>query len=146
MSNGFNSGLSRRSFLRGAGATSVAVASMPSFAAVTGMVAPRRSGAAPEDGQSSLGGLMTDDLISIGMNENPLGPAQSSLDAIARIAQVSNRYHGETIQATVSTAFGPLWDEARICGPVSGVDRGDEPGADVEHRAGPAADLCRPQL
>jgi histidinol-phosphate aminotransferase len=78
---------------------------MPSFAAVKGMVAPRRSSAAPDVDQPGLGGLMTDELISIGMNENPLGPAQSSLDAIARIVQVSNRYHGETIQATVSTAL-----------------------------------------
>jgi histidinol-phosphate aminotransferase len=44
-------------------------------------------------------------MVAISMNENPLGPAQSALDAISKTASVGNRYHGEIIQATVSTAL-----------------------------------------
>jgi histidinol-phosphate aminotransferase len=54
---------------------------------------------------SSLSGFGSDAMVAISMNENPLGPAQSALDAICKTASVSNRYHGEMIQATVSTAI-----------------------------------------
>lgn len=105
MRNEFKSGLSRRSFLRGAGAASVAAASLPGFAAVQGMGAPKRSRGPADSDTSSLGGLIDDDLVAISMNENPLGPAQSSLDALTRAAFAGNRYHGEMIQQTVSTAI-----------------------------------------
>jgi histidinol-phosphate aminotransferase len=44
-------------------------------------------------------------MIAISMNESPLGPAQSSLDALTRMAAAGNRYHGEIIQQTVSTTI-----------------------------------------
>jgi histidinol-phosphate aminotransferase len=40
----------------------------------------------------------------ISMNENPLGPAPSALEAISKTAVVGNRYRGDIIQKTVSTA------------------------------------------
>ena len=82
----------------------MAATSLPVLAAVRVRLRPAGRGLADGD-MSSLGGLMSDDLIAISMNENPLGPAQSALEAISRIASVSNRYHGEMIQATVSTAI-----------------------------------------
>lgn len=105
MSNVFNSGLTRRSFLRGAGAASVAAASLPGFAAVQGMSAPKKLGAAARSDMPSPEPLLTDDVIAISMNENPLGPSQSSLDALTRASSTGNRYHGEVIQQTVSTAI-----------------------------------------
>jgi histidinol-phosphate aminotransferase len=105
MGNEFTSGLSRRSFLRGAGAASVAAASLPGFAAVQGLGASKLSRAPEDNAAFSLGGLVEDDLIAISMNENPLGPSQSSLDALTRIAATGNRYHEEVIQQTVSTAI-----------------------------------------
>jgi histidinol-phosphate aminotransferase len=48
---------------------------------------------------------MSDDMVSISMNENPLGPSQSALDAVAKTAGISNRYHGEMIQTAVGTAI-----------------------------------------
>jgi histidinol-phosphate aminotransferase len=51
------------------------------------------------------GGSWEDDIVFISMNENPLGPAQSALDAISRMASVGNRYHGDVVQTTVSTAL-----------------------------------------
>jgi histidinol-phosphate aminotransferase len=105
MRNESKSGLSRRSFLRGAGAASVAAVSLPGFAAVQGMGASKRLSGPADSGASSLGGLVDDDIIEISMNENPLGPPQSSLDALTREAFGGNRYHGEVIQQTVSTAI-----------------------------------------
>ena len=105
MRNEFRSGLSRRSFLRGAGAASVAAASLPGFAAVQGMGAPKRSRGPADSDVRGPGGLIEDDVITISMNENPLGPAQSSLDALTRAASAGNRYHGEMVQQTVSTAM-----------------------------------------
>jgi histidinol-phosphate aminotransferase len=45
-----------------------------------------------------------DEVVFLSMNESPLGPAASSLDAIASATRMGNRYHGEMIQETVSTA------------------------------------------
>jgi histidinol-phosphate aminotransferase len=98
------SGLSRRSFLRGVGAASIAVASVPGFAGIQGSGAARASRGVADDDMSSFG--PTDDsLVTISMNENPLGPAQSALDAITKTAGVGNRYHSDVIQTTVSTAI-----------------------------------------
>jgi histidinol-phosphate aminotransferase len=104
-SHASRSGTSRRSFLCSLGAASVAATSLPALASIKGM-APQQSSRSTSANDISIPGLpMADDLISISMNENPLGPAQSALDAIARTAAISNRYHGEMIQATVSTAL-----------------------------------------
>jgi histidinol-phosphate aminotransferase len=108
MSNEFKSGLSRRTFMRSLGAASVAAASYPAFAGVQGASAPQqgRAGVAGMSmgDMSNLGGWLPSDVVVISMNENPLGPAACSLDAIAKTAAVGNRYHGDIIQKTVSTA------------------------------------------
>ncbi len=105
MGNEFKSALSRRSFLCSLGAASVAAASLPAMAAVQGAGASRLGRGIVDGDMPNLGGSMSDDLVAISMNENPLGPAQSALEAICKTASVSNRYHGEMIQATVSTAI-----------------------------------------
>jgi histidinol-phosphate aminotransferase len=57
-------------------------------------------------GDKPMLNIPTDDgVVFVSMNENPLGPPQSALDAIAATAQVGNHYHGDIIQATVSTAI-----------------------------------------
>ncbi len=105
MSNQPNAGLSRRSFVRNLGAASVAAASFPALAAVQAASAPQppRGGMTVGD-MSSLGGWTPDNVVVISMNENPLGPAPSALDAIAKTACMGNRYHGDIIQKTVTTA------------------------------------------
>jgi histidinol-phosphate aminotransferase len=105
MSIAFKSGHSRRSFLCSLGAASVAATSLPGFGAIQGASAPHPDRGAAGDDRSSLGGPMDDEMVFLSMNENPLGPAQSALDAISKTATVGNRYHGEVIQATVSTAL-----------------------------------------
>ena len=104
MSEALKSAFSRRSFLRGAGAAGVAAATFPALAAVPG-AGTAQQGRAIADGDMS--GLRTPDdgVVAISMNENPLGPAQSALDAIAATAGTGNRYHGEIVQQTVSTAL-----------------------------------------
>jgi histidinol-phosphate aminotransferase len=104
MSNVFNSGLSRRGFLRGLGTASVAATSLPGFAAVQGFGAPRTSRGISDGDMSSLTGPM-DGMVTISTNENSLGPAPSALNAILKTAPMSNRYHGDLIQTTVSTAL-----------------------------------------
>ena len=104
MSNVFNLGLSRRGFLRSLGAASVAATSLPGFAAVQGFGAPRAPRGLSDADISSLSGPM-DEMVTISMNENPLGPAPSALNAILKTAAMGNRYHGEMIQSAVSTAI-----------------------------------------
>ena len=105
MSNEFKSGLSRRSFLRSVGVASVAAASFPAFAAVQGAGAPRQGGGMGIGDMSNLGGSLPSDVVVISMNENPLGPAPLALDAICRTASMGNRYRGDIIQKTLSTAL-----------------------------------------
>lgn len=105
MSNAFKSGLSRRSFLRGVGAASVAAASLPSLASVRGAASPPVGPGVAGINPPNLGMSAADDMVTISMNENPLGPSQASLEAICRTASIGNRYHGEIVQATVSTAL-----------------------------------------
>jgi histidinol-phosphate aminotransferase len=105
MSTAFRSGLSRRSFLGSLGAASVAATSMRGFAAVQGASGPHPVRGAGSDDVSSLIASIEDEIVFISMNENPLGPAQSALDAICKMATVGNRYHGEVVQSTVSTAL-----------------------------------------
>src|ERR1700691_2231455 len=101
MSEAFGSVFSRRSFLRSAGAAGMAAASLPALAAVsgTGMV---KQGRSVDGGVSRLSTPRDDDLISLSMNETPLGPAQPVLDAIAATSGTGNRYHYEVVQKTVS--------------------------------------------
>ena len=103
MSTALLSGLSRRSFLRSLGAATMAAAALPGAAEVQGpamshgsrgQVGDRIVPVSPGDGG----------VVFISSNENPLGPPQSALSAIADAALMSNRYHSEIVQRTVSTA------------------------------------------
>ena len=105
MNTQFRTSLSRRSFLHSLGAASFAATSLPGIAAVAGPTAPQLSRGAAGGDKPLLSILADDDMVSISMNENPLGPPQSALNAIAETAQMGNRYHGEVIQSTVSTAI-----------------------------------------
>jgi histidinol-phosphate aminotransferase len=53
---------------------------------------------------SSLGGWLPPDVVVISMNENALGPAPSALEAILKSAGGGNRYRGDIIQGTITTA------------------------------------------
>lgn len=66
---------------------------------------PHTSRGAAAGDVSNLIDPMDDEVVFISMNENPLGPAQSALDAISKAAGVGNRYHGEMVQEAVSTAL-----------------------------------------
>ena len=104
MSNELRSGLSRRSFMRSLGAASVAAATYPTLAAVQGGQASQTGRGMPVGDMSGLGGWLPDSVVMISMNENPLGPAPSALDAINQTAPAGNRYRGDIIQKTVGTA------------------------------------------
>jgi histidinol-phosphate aminotransferase len=70
------------------------------------MAAPHSSRGVVTGEVRGVTGLIDDDeLVEISMNESPLGPAQSALDAIYKTAEMGNRYHGELIQTAVSTAI-----------------------------------------
>jgi len=109
MSNQSSSILSRRFFLCSVGAASVVATTLPAFASVQGSASRQPSRPAPKIDVPGIGlrlpSDLSDDLVAISMNENPLGPAQSVLDAIAQTAAIGNRYHGELVQATVNTAI-----------------------------------------
>ena len=100
----FSSALSRRSFMRSLGAASVAATSFPALAAVQGAPAPGQSRRGGDD-MAELAAMMqmSPDTVIISSNENPLGPAPSSLDAISKTAALGNRYHFEITMQTVST-------------------------------------------
>ena len=107
MSSPFQSDLSRRTFVGGLGVLSVAAASayarrLPVSPAEVGKQQGRGMGAG---GGANLGAWTSDGIVEIGANENPLGPAPGALEAVAAMATVSNRYHGDVVQSTVSTAI-----------------------------------------
>ena len=104
MSNEFRSGLSRRTFIRSFGTASVAAASFPAFAGIQGVSASQQGRGMSIGDMSGLGGWLSDDVVVISMNENPLGPAPSALDAICKTAGMGNRYRGDIIQKAVTTA------------------------------------------
>jgi len=89
--------------MRSLGAASVAAASLPALAAVQGSGAPRIGRRISDPDISGLDSF--DSPVFISMNENPLGPASSTLEAIAKAAAMGNRYHGDVVQATVNTAL-----------------------------------------
>ena len=95
------SGLSRRSFMRTLGAASVAATSFPALAAIQGAPAPGQS---RRSDMTDMGAMsMSPDTVIISSNENPLGPAASSIDAISKTAALGNRYHFEITMQAVST-------------------------------------------
>ncbi len=91
--------------MRTLGAASVAATSFPALAAVQGAPAPGqgRRGAAADMADMGTMMPMSPDTVIICSNENPLGPAPSSLDAITKTAALGNRYHFEITMQTVST-------------------------------------------
>jgi histidinol-phosphate aminotransferase len=100
-------GVSRRSFLRTLGAASAAVAAIPAFAQQQATPAPaagagRRGFGGGADADMGSTRVMDPNTVIISSNENPLGPAQSSLSAIAATAGLGGRYHQE--QAAGATA------------------------------------------
>ncbi|QMV17533.1 aminotransferase class I/II-fold pyridoxal phosphate-dependent enzyme [Granulicella sp. 5B5] len=99
-------GVSRRSFLRTLGAASAAAAALPA----TGAFAQQKANPAPSMG-GRRGGFGSDmgemrvlnpDTVIISSNENPLGPATSSLDALIKTASMGGRYHQEEAAKTTA--------------------------------------------
>ncbi len=96
-----NHPLSRRNFMRSLGAASVAAASFPALsAAVT--IAPQAGSRrdTPDAGEIPA---FASDIVIISSNENPLGPAPSSLQAIGATAPLGGRYHFDEVAKTVKT-------------------------------------------
>ena len=81
---------------------------MPAFAATQAAQAPAGSGR--NRGMSDMGDVRTlpADTVIISSNENPLGPAQSSLQAICATAPLGGRYHFDEVQKTVK-AFNEIY-------------------------------------
>ena len=104
MSSEHGYGVSRRSFVRSFGAASVAAASFPALAVVGTAPSPPAGRGMSVGDMSTLGGGLPDNVVVISLNENPLGPAPSALDAIRQTAALGNRYRGDILQKTVSTA------------------------------------------
>ncbi|WP_263373262.1 pyridoxal phosphate-dependent aminotransferase [Granulicella aggregans] len=105
-SSRFNSGVSRRSFMRFAGA---AAAAMPIFTeahfAQAAMQAAATAGkAAPAKPRRRM--TFPEGAVLINANENPLGPCKAACEAIAAIAHKGGRYDidGETAKLTTTFA------------------------------------------
>ena len=96
-----NNALSRRNFMRTLGAASVAAASFPALAAAT----PAPQAGSGRRGNADMGEMtpLPADTVIISSNENPLGPAQSSLQAICATAPLGGRYHFDEVAKTVKT-------------------------------------------
>jgi histidinol-phosphate aminotransferase len=113
MSNEVKFGFSRRSFMRGLGAASVAATSLPALAALqqvgTAGPPPPAPDAAPAarrggrgGGGGGFGGGSDPDVVQISLNENPLGPSDSARAAIAAVGTVGGRYNRQFHTETVS--------------------------------------------
>ena len=106
-----HTGVSRRSFMRILGAASATAASFPALAAVQQSAAPAAQGG----GRRGLGGAdmgemrqLSADTVIISSNENPLGPAQSALQAIGVTAPLGGRYHFDETMKTL-VAFNEVY-------------------------------------
>ena len=103
-SNRLNSGVSRRSFMRFAGA---AAAALPIFTeahfAQAAMQAPAAATKAPA---KRMRMTFPEGAVLINANENPLGPCKAACEAIAAIAHKGGRYDidGETAKLTTTFA------------------------------------------
>ena len=105
MSSDRCSGVSRRNFMRILGAASAAATSFPAFAA------PQARGRAAQGGGDDMGErfVRPANAVIISSNENPLGPADCALEAIAKTSSMGGRYHHEESIGTVkvfSEQFG----------------------------------------
>jgi histidinol-phosphate aminotransferase len=105
-------GVSRRNFLRTLGAASAAAAALPAAAAFSQQAAPQAAvgQARRRDFGSDMGEtrVMNPNTVIISSNENPLGPASSSLEAISKTAALGGRYHQEISAQTVA-AFNDIY-------------------------------------
>jgi histidinol-phosphate aminotransferase len=104
MNSDMTQGVSRRSFMRILGAASAAATSFPAFAAIQQPAAPAAGQQRARRGMSDMGEMrqLPSDAVIISSNENPLGPAQSTLTAICSTAAMGGRYHGEETMKTVA--------------------------------------------
>jgi histidinol-phosphate aminotransferase len=100
MNSDTTQGVSRRSFMRILGAASAAATTLPAFALQQAATAPapsrpvaRRMRGMPQ---------FSPDTVIISSNENPLGPAQSSLTAICSTAALGGRYHEDEYVKTIN--------------------------------------------
>jgi histidinol-phosphate aminotransferase len=109
MNSDMTQGVSRRSFMRILGAASAAATSLPAFA-LQQPAAPAAGQQRARRGMADMGEMrkLPPDAVIISSNENPLGPAQSSLTAICSTASMGGRYHGEETMETV-TVFNELF-------------------------------------
>jgi histidinol-phosphate aminotransferase len=108
MSTDLQQALSRRNFMRTLGVASIAAASFPALAAT--QQTPAGTGPGRQRGMTDMGerAPLPADTVIISSNENPLGPAQSSLSAICSTASMGGRYHGEETMKTVM-AFNEIY-------------------------------------
>ena len=104
MNSDMTQGVSRRSFMRILGAASAAATSFPALAAIQQPAAPAVGQQRARRGMSDMGEMrqLPPDAVIISSNENPLGPAQSTLTAICSTAALGGRYHGEETMKTVA--------------------------------------------
>jgi histidinol-phosphate aminotransferase len=104
MNSDMTQGVSRRSFMRILGAASAAATSLPAFAAFQQPAASAAGQQRARRGMSDMGDMrkLPSDAVIISSNENPLGPAQSTLTAICTTASMGGRYHGEETMETVA--------------------------------------------
>jgi histidinol-phosphate aminotransferase len=104
MNSTMTQSVSRRSFMRILGAASAAATTFPAFAGIQQPGAPAAGQPGRRRGMSDMGDMrqLPPDTVIISSNENPLGPAQSSLTAICNMASMGGRYHGEETMKTVN--------------------------------------------
>ena len=98
MNSDFQSGVSRRNFMRILGAASAAATSFPAFA-----VAQQQQGRRGMGGGDDMGERMARpaDAVIISSNENPLGMSTSAMEAISKLGTGGGRYHQEIKSETV---------------------------------------------
>jgi histidinol-phosphate aminotransferase len=90
------------------GAASAAATSFPALAAIQqGAAAAPAQNAGRKSFGSDMGEMrkLNADTVIISSNENPLGPAQSALGAIAKTAPLGGRYHMDVTKETVDTIY-----------------------------------------
>jgi histidinol-phosphate aminotransferase len=95
MSSACSPNVSRRSFLRIAGAASAVATSLPAFAVTSAATSQGRTRTVSEWDTPSA------DTVIISANENPLGPAQSALNAFTKMGAMGGRYHWEEYGKTI---------------------------------------------
>lgn len=104
-----HTGVSRRNFMRILGAASAAATTFPAFGAVQQAAAAAQSQGGRR-GMSDMGEMrqLSPDTVIISSNENPLGPAQSALQAIGTTGLLGGRYHFDETMKTLA-AFNELY-------------------------------------